>query len=110
MKNIILFLLLIGISLHFPGCEKPPEDSAVETIEFENTLGTSLSGDQGSIEDYFYNFGEFPDIQAEFFRYNPNLMKNYDSYSAYYGLFGEDPPTMDYRTFPQHLVAMTPGG
>ncbi len=108
MKYKILFLLLIGISLQFPGCEKPPEDSAVETIEFENTLGTSLSGDQGSIDDYFYNFGESPDIQAEFFRYNPNLMKNYDSYSAYYGLFGEDPPTMDYRTFPQHLVAMTP--
>ena len=108
MKNLFPFLLLIGISLNFLACEKPSEESTVEKSKYINTLDSSWTSDQGSISEYFYNFGESPDIQAEFFRYNPNLMKNYDSYDAYYGLFGEDPPTMDYKTFPQHLVSMTP--
>jgi len=108
MKNLFPFLLLIGISLNFLACEKPSEESTVEKSKYINTLDSSWTSDQGSISEYFYNFGESPDIQAEFFRYNPNLMMHYDSYDAYYGLFGEDPPTMDYKTFPQHLVSMTP--
>ena len=34
-------------------------------------------------------------------------MRNYNTYSDYYNLFGEDPPTMSYRTFPNHLLSMT---
>ena len=34
-------------------------------------------------------------------------MANYATYLDYYNLFGEDPIQMQYRTFPNHLVAMT---
>ena len=34
-------------------------------------------------------------------------MANYQSYSDYYSLFGEDPTRMSYRTFPEYLLSAT---
>jgi len=72
----------------------------------KNTLEDQLQGLQGAISEYFYNFED--DVDATYFRYNPNLMSNYKSYSDYYDIFGSDPTTMSFRTFPNHLVAMNP--
>jgi len=72
----------------------------------KNTLEDQLQGLQGAISEYFYNFED--DVNATYFRYNPNLMSNYKSYSDYYDIFGSDPTTMSFRTFPNHLVAMNP--
>ena len=99
--NFLLFHLLI---LLLWSCEEAAKENTVE-VKYENTLDKDLSGKTGSIDDYFYNFEN--DVNAEFFRYNPSLMRNYNTYSDYYNLFGEDPPTMSYRTFPNHLLSMT---
>ena len=107
MKKLVLFLILITIAVNFWSCSDWfEEDEANDPTQFKNTLGSELDGKEGSVADYFYNFGESPDISASFFRYNPNLMNNYENYSSYYGLFGEDPPVLNYKTFPDYLVAM----
>ena len=100
-KKILAISLFIAF---FWSCEKVDEEQE-QLISNKNTLNSDLSGATGSINDYFYNFNE--DVNAQFFRYSPSLMKNYNSYSDYYSLFGEDPPLMNYRTFPDHLLSMT---
>ena len=100
-KKILAISLSIAL---FWSCEKVDEEQE-QLISNKNTLNSDLSGATGSINDYFYNFNE--DVNAQFFRYSPSLMKNYNSYSDYYSLFGEDPPLMNYRTFPDHLLSMT---
>ena len=80
--------------------EESDEQQSNETI-FTNTLNQDLGGESGHINDYFYNFNN--DVNASFFRYNPNLMANYQTYSDYYSLFGEDPTVMSYSTFPDYL-------
>ena len=100
-KKILAISLFIAL---FWSCEKVDEEQE-QLISNKNTLNSDLSGATGSINDYFYNFNE--DVNAQFFRYSPSLMKNYNSYSDYYSLFGEDPPLMNYRTFPDHLLSMT---
>ena len=100
-KKILAISLFIAL---FWSCEKVDEEQE-QLFSNKNTLNSDLSGVTGSINDYFYNFNE--DVNAQFFRYSPSLMKNYNSYSDYYSLFGEDPPLMNYRTFPDHLLSMT---
>ena len=100
-KKILAISLFIAL---FWSCEKVDEEQE-QLISNKNTLNSDLSGATGYINDYFYNFNE--DVNAQFFRYSPSLMKNYNSYSDYYSLFGEDPPLMNYRTFPDHLLSMT---
>ncbi|MFL3008239.1 MAG: hypothetical protein ACJZ14_02520 [Candidatus Neomarinimicrobiota bacterium] len=100
-KKILAISLFIAF---FWSCEKVDEEQE-QLISNKNTLNSDLSGATGNINDYFYNFNE--DVNAQFFRYSPSLMKNYNSYSDYYSLFGEDPPLMNYRTFPDHLLSMT---
>ena len=106
-KQIIRKFLVSGFVLFFCSCDfmKEEEASENETQGFTNTLNQSLGGDQGAISEYFYNFEN--DVNATFFRYNPNLMANYNTYMDYYSLFGEDPTRMSLRTFPNHLLAMT---
>ena len=104
MRKQLNFLLFHFLILLFWSCEEAAKENTVE-IKYENTLDKDLSGKTGSIDDYFYNFEN--DVNAEFFRYNPSLMRNYNTYSDYYNLFGEDPPTMSYKTFPNHLLSMT---
>ena len=106
-KQIIRKFLVSGFVLFFCSCDfmKEEEASENETQGFTNTLNQSLGGDQGAISEYFYNFEN--DVNATFFRYNPNLMANYNTYMDYYSLFGEDPTRMSFRTFPNHLLAMT---
>tara|TARA_B100001250_G_scaffold366024_1_gene347119 strand:- start:3210 stop:5411 length:2202 start_codon:yes stop_codon:yes gene_type:complete len=99
---------ILAISLFtafFWSCENVDDEQDVLILN-KNTLNSDLPGaTTGHINDYFYNFNE--DVNAQFFRYNPSLMKNYNTYSDYYNLFGEDPPLMNYRTFPDHLLSMT---
>lgn len=99
---------ILAISLFtafFWSCENVDDEQDVLILN-KNTLNSDLPGaTTGNIDDYFYNFNE--DVNAQFFRYNPSLMKNYNTYSDYYNLFGEDPPLMNYRTFPDHLLSMT---
>jgi hypothetical protein len=106
-KQIIRKFLVSGFVLFFCSCDfmKEEEASENEPQGFTNTLNQSLGGDQGAISEYFYNFEN--DVNATFFRYNPNLMANYSTYMDYYSLFGEDPTRMSFRTFPNHLLAMT---
>ena len=106
-KQIIRKFLVSGFVLFFCSCDflKVVESSENETQGFTNTLNQSLGGSQGAISEYFYNFEN--DVNATFFRYNPNLMANYNTYMDYYSLFGEDPTRMSFRTFPNHLLAMT---
>ena len=108
MKKQILDISLLFVALSFSGCDflKDEESEQESAVSFENTLGQNLGGVQGAVTDYFYNFEN--DVQANFFRYNPNLMANYSTYMDYYNLFGEDPTRMSFRTFPNHLVAMKP--
>ena len=106
-KQIIRKFLVSGFVLFFCSCDfmKEEEASENEPQGFTNTLNQSLGGSQGAISEYFYNFEN--DVNATFFRYNPNLMANYNTYMDYYSLFGEDPTRMSFRTFPNHLLAMT---
>ena len=79
----------------------------LSTPSVANSLNNAnLGGKEGSVEDYFYNFEN--DVTANFFRYSPSLMANYESYQDYYSLFNEDPTNMVYKTFPDYLVSMTP--
>jgi len=109
MKNRSSIAILTGILISFGACERQEttHNSNDNTDTHTNTLGDNLSGATGSINDYFYNFEN--DVNAEFYRYGPNLMKNYDGYATYYGLFGEDPPIMTFETFPDYLVSMDSG-
>ena len=106
-KQIFHLLLATVITVIYSACGflKESESEEEQAAGFTNTLNENLGGTQGSISEYFYNFEN--DVNATFFRYNPNLMANYDTYMDYYSLFGEDPTTMGFRTFPDHLVAMT---
>ena len=81
------------------------DDETMTNSLYQNTLNKELDGAQGAISEYFYNFEN--DVNAKFFRYNPNLMANYDSYSDYYSLFNEDPIVMNFKTFPDYLLSMT---
>jgi len=106
-KQIFHLLLATVITVIYSACDflKESESEEEQAAGFTNTLNENLGSTQGSISEYFYNFEN--DVNATFFRYNPNLMANYDTYMDYYSLFGEDPTTMGFRTFPDHLVAMT---
>ena len=109
MKKLFYLLLYAIVVANHWSCEKPDDDSpdsGEDNLSFVNTLSEDLTQKNGLISEYFYNFEN--NVTAEFFRYNPNLMNNYDSYLEYYNLFGEDPPTMNYHTFPDYLVSMTP--
>lgn len=103
-KQIFQLIPILFTSFIYLGCEKEEVDSQENTGPI-NTLKSELPGNTGAVSDYFYNFEN--DVDAQFFRYNPNLMKNYDKYIDYYTLFGEDPTTMSFKTFPNYLVAMT---
>ena len=99
---LTIFILLLGSSCDFL---KDAEEDKEKEVNHSNTLSQNLGGDQGAISEYFYNFEN--DVEATYFRYNPNLMANYATYLDYYNLFGEDPTRMSFRTFPNHLLAMT---
>jgi len=100
--TLTIFILLLGSSCDFL---KDTEEDKEKEANHSNTLSQNLGGDQGAISEYFYNFEN--DVEATYFRYNPNLMANYATYLDYYNLFGEDPTRMSFRTFPNHLLAMT---
>ena len=106
MKKLLpLFLIVIGVS-HW-ACEKPDNSTQEnDSNTFGNTLNDDLTGSQGSITDYFYNFED--EIDAKFFRYDPSLMAAFENYLDYYKLSGETPPELGYRTFQNYLVSMTP--
>jgi hypothetical protein len=106
-KQILDISLIVLMAFSMNACDflKDEETEQEQAVDFTNTLNQNLGGTQGAITDYFYNFEN--DVNATFFRYNPNLMANYDTYLDYYSLFGEDPTRMEFRTFPDHLVAMT---
>ena len=106
-KQICHKLLLLVSIMALSGCGFLDEEDSKTTnnVSYTNTLDQSLGGNQGDINDYFYNFEN--DVNAYFFRYNPNLMANYQSYSDYYSLFGEDPTRMSYKTFPNYLLSAT---
>jgi len=106
-KQILHIIVVVGMALLINACDflKDEESEQEQEINFTNTLDQNLGGSQGAVGDYFYNFEN--DVDASFFRYNPNLMANYDTYLDYYSLFGEDPTRMSFRTFPDHLVSMT---
>lgn len=103
-KQIFQLSLIFLATFSYWACEKE-EVQSKENTALTNTLKGALDGKTGAISDYFYNFEN--DVDAQFFRYNPNLMKNYDKYIDYYTLFGEDPALMSFKTFPDYLVAMT---
>ena len=108
MKKQILHILVISSMPFIIGaCDFLNEEESEQTSEtsYTNTLDQSLGSNQGAVADYFYDFEN--DVNASYFRYNPNLMANYATYLDYYNLFGEDPTTMSFRTFPDHLVSMT---
>ena len=106
--QIIRLSLVFVIAFFLASCDFLKEEEAQEqqSEQYTNTLNQSLGGAEGAITDYFYNFEN--DVNATFFRYNPNLMANYNTYLDYYSLFGEDPTRMSFNTFPNHLLAMTP--
>ena len=108
-KQILHILVIASMSFIIGACDFLKEEDSVETNEpsYTNTLDQSLGSNQGAVTDYFYDFEN--DVNASYFRYNPNLMANYATYLDYYNLFGEDPTTMSFRTFPDHLVSMTSG-
>ena len=101
-KSVILYTALFVGACDFLKDEEAEQE---ESINYTNTLGQNLGGTQGAVADYFYNFES--NVDASYFRYNPNLMANYESYLDYYNLFGQDPTKMSFRTFPNHLVSMT---
>lgn len=106
--NKHFFFFLFAISLSQMACEKqePEDTSSDEEVTFINTLNDDLAGTSGSITDYFYNFDD--EINAKYFRYDPGLMASYDHYLGYYELSGKTPPEMEFKTFNNHLVSMTP--
>ena len=106
-KQILHILVVTSMSFIIGACDFLKEEELEETkeVSYTNTLDQNLGSSQGAVTDYFYNFEN--DVNASYFRYNPNLMANYATYLDYYNLFGEDPTTMSFRTFPDHLVSMT---
>ena len=104
MRKRKKFLFIYLFLVFFWSCEKVEEEQEVVEIN-KNTLNQDLSGKTGHIDEYFYNFNN--NVDAKFFRYSPSLMKNYNSYEDFFGLFGYDPPIMDYHTFPDHLLSAT---
>jgi len=109
MKKQITFISLsVALIMLNASCSLEKTDSENEDLKVNNSTlrNSDLGFKEGRIEDYFYNFEN--NVEASFFRYNPNLMANYSTYADYYSLFNEDPTTMTYRTFPDYLVAMTP--
>ena len=96
------FLTLFITSCDFDNSREQVADT--DNSSLNNTLGDQLTGTQGPLSEYFYNFEN--DVNVTYFRFNPNLMSNYKSYSDYYNIFGSDPTTMTFKTFPDHLVSM----
>ena len=107
-KQIKYFFLLPILLIINTNCSFENNDSElVKSTKYQNTLKNDNLGDKtGLVQDYFYNFEN--NVEANFFRYSPSLMANYESYSDYYSLFNEDPTTMVYKTFPDYLVSMKP--
>lgn len=104
-KYIIFISVFVFLNLNCSLESNDNEES--ESNNVANSLNNAnLGGKEGSVEDYFYNFEN--DVTANFFRYSPSLMANYESYQDYYSLFNEDPTNMVYKTFPDYLVSMTP--
>ncbi|MBC8174232.1 MAG: hypothetical protein H8E82_01050, partial [Candidatus Marinimicrobia bacterium] len=62
------------------------------------------SGIEGHVNDYFYDFDN--DINVEFFRFDISSF-NY-SYSNYKDLYDKDPPTLNFKTFPDYLLEIAP--
>ena len=79
-KQIFHLLLATVITVIYTACGflKESESEEEQAAGCTNTLNENLGGAQGSISEYFYNFEN--DVNATFFRYNPNLMANYDTY------------------------------
>ena len=87
MKKQILHISVVLYVVVFIGaCDflKDEETEQEQLINYTNTLGQNLGGTQGAVSEYFYNFEN--DVNASYFRYNPNLMANYESYTDYYNL------------------------
>tara|TARA_A100001037_G_C15139457_1_gene632910 strand:+ start:517 stop:2787 length:2271 start_codon:yes stop_codon:yes gene_type:complete len=104
-KQLSLFLLAISLSQF--GCEEEISTEASNNqTSLRNTLNEDLPGASGSISDYFYNFED--EINANFFRYDPSLMAGYNTYLEYYNQRGETPPEMEFKTFNNYLLSMTP--
>ena len=107
-KQIKYFFLISVLAIISINCSFEDNDSELtKSTKSYNTLrNDDLGNKTGLVEDYFYNFEN--NVEANFFRFSPSLMANYESYSDYYSLFNEDPTTMVYKTFPDYLVSMKP--
>ena len=82
LKNIF-FLFLAFL---FVGCEKDVDAS--DSTDLQNTLGQSLSGYEGSYEDYFFPLDKKLDIS-----YSTNLNSEYNNSD-----------TLNLQTFPEYLL------
>lgn len=109
MNKSIKYIIYLGVVAFFnTNCslENNDNEESVSNNVKNSLSSSSLGGKEGSVDDYFYNFEN--NIEANFFRYSPSLMANYETYQDYYSLFNEDPTSMVYKTFPEYLVSMTP--
>jgi len=105
VKNILIYLTITIFCFGFFGCEEPVDDSE-DLSDATNTLNEPSigSGIEGYVDDYFYDFGE--DIDVDFFRFDISSF-NY-SYSDYMDLYDKDPPTLNFKTFPDYLLEIAP--
>ena len=69
-------------------------------VDLENTLGLTLSGNQGDILDYFYNLSSDA-INAEYHYYDPNAMSNPQFF------FEPSTDRLDFFSFPCYLISVT---
>jgi len=98
---------IISIALLIPiACEKPNNSDPANKDGNTNTLneGSVGNGAEGQVQDYFYDFGS--DISADFYRFG-NTRFDF-TYQQYRDLFHQDPYQLNFRTFPEYLLEITP--
>lgn len=107
MPRKLLQTLSIAMVILFTSfaCEESVENTD-ETEELTNTLNESSvgNGKEGNISSYFYNFAD--NINAEFYIFDNT---NYNlPYPEYLSLFGQEPPILTLKNFPEYLAEIEP--
>ena len=107
MFNIKIISILAIFAFLFVGCEDPTKPKESNSTTNESTLNDpDLGRETGDIQEYFYNFDE--KIDAQFLYYSEPYYSGASSTISNPALLDPTQDTLNFTTFPDYLVDITP--
>ena len=108
MFNIKIISILTIVVFLFVGCEDPTKPKESNSATKNNTLNDpNLGNETGDIQDYFYVFND--EVDAQFLYYSePHYSGFGASTIANPGLLDPSQDTLNFKTFPDYLIDITP--